>query len=347
MSSVRNSSSFIIALTLAAALVAGGCGSTSPASPTTSGVNVSSVALAAAAIGVGGTTQGTVTLASAPAAAVSVTLTSSNASVATVASPVSVAAGATTATFTVTGVAAGTATISASSGGATGQSPTLTVARVALSTLTLNSNTVVGGVSLTGTVTLTAPAPVGGAAVTLTANDPLSVSASVTVPAGATTAVFTVATRLVGGTISGTVTGSYGGASSSASVSVTKPTVATANFGVTGPTESDTCTMSNSGATLNCTFNGSTSTAPGTIVAYDWSFRVGTMPAITQTTTGATLAQPTVRCDWLPAPPLPAGGPQWLPLTVTLKVRDDQGNVSAEATNNAGARVFPQGVCGY
>jgi len=36
----------------------------------------------------------------------------------------------------------------------------------------------------------------------------------------------------------------------------------------------------------------------------------------------------------------------WLPLTVTLKVRDDQGNVSAEAIND-GARVFPQGVCGY
>jgi hypothetical protein len=35
-----------------------------------------------------------------------------------------------------------------------------------------------------------------------------------------------------------------------------------------------------------------------------------------------------------------------LPLVVTLKVRDDLGNVSAEMTNS-GARVFPQGVCGY
>jgi hypothetical protein len=222
----------------------------------------------------------------------------------------------------------------------------LTVARVALSTVSLNASTVVGGVSLTGTVVLTAPAPVGGAAVVLSANDPLSVPAIVTVPAGATTAVFTVTTRLVGGTLPGTVTASYGGASSTASVSVTKPTVATANFGITGPTESDTCTMSN-GPTINCTFNGSTSTAPGTIIAYDWSLKAGTMPPVTQTTTGATLTQLAVSCSWLPAPPLPAGGTQWLPLTVTLTVRDDLGNVSAVASNNGGARVFPQGVCGY
>lgn len=345
MSSTRHT--LLISSTLIAAFVVVGCGSNSPTAPT-SGVNVSSVTLAASTIGVGGTTQGTVTLASAPAAAVNVTLSSSNASVATVPSPVTVAAGTSTVTFTVTGVSAGTATISATSGGVAAQSPTLTVARVALSAITLSASTVVGGVSLTGTAVLTAPAPTGGAAVTLSAGDPLSVPASVTVPAGATTAVFTVSTRLVGGTISGTVTASYGGASSSASVSVTKPTVATASFGITGPSETDTCTMSSSGGnTLNCTFNGSTSTAPGTIVAYDWTFRASTGTAKTQTTTGPLLAQATVSCDWLPPPPLPAGSPLWLALTVTLSVRDDQGNVSAVLSNNGGARVFPQGVCGY
>jgi hypothetical protein len=194
--------------------------------------------------------------------------------------------------------------------------------------------------------TLTAPAPVGGAAVTLTTNDPLSVAGTVVVPSGATAAGFIVGSRLVGGTISATVTGSYGGASSSVTVSVTKPTVATASFGITGPTETETCTMANGGATLNCTFNGSTSTAPGNIIAYDWSFKAGSNAAITQTTTGAALAQPTVSCSWLPPPPLPAGGQLWLPLTVTLVVRDDLGNVSVAAVDS-GARVFPQGVCGY
>ena len=50
--------------------------------------------------------------------------------------------------------------------------------------------------------------------------------------------------------------------------------------------------------------------------------------------------------SWLPPPPLPAGATQWFTLTVTLKVHDDLGNVSAEVTHG-GARVFPQGVCGY
>ena len=181
----------------------------------------------------------------------------------------------------------------------------------------------------------------------MTADDPLSAPASVTVPASATTAVFTVGTRLVGGTIPGTITAAYGGASSTASVSVTKPTVATANFGITGPSESNTCTMENSGNTLNCTFNASTSTAPGNIVAYSWTFRAGTATAITKTTSSPVFAQPAVSCSWLPPPPLPAGGPAWLTLTVSLTVQDDQGNVSAVYTNNGGARVFPTGVCGY
>jgi hypothetical protein len=255
-----------------------------------------------------------------------------------------VAAGSSTATFTITGVAAGTASVTASLNGSTGQSSSVTVARVALSTMTLSVATVVGGNPVTGTVNLTASAPVGGAAVAVTASDPITAPGTVTVPAGATSATFSVATRLVGGTIAGTVTASYGGASASAGLSVTKPTVATASFGVTGPTESDTCTIGNGGNTLNCTFNGSTSTAPGNIVAWDWSYRVATTIALT--TTGPVLTNPSVDCGWLPAPPLPAGGPTWLPLIVTLKVRDDLGNVSAELTNS-GARVFPQGVCGY
>jgi hypothetical protein len=82
-------------------------------------------------------------------------------------------------------------------------------------------------------------------------------------------------------------------------------------------------------------------------VAWDWSYRVGTGAPFLQTTTGAVFANPGLNCSLFPAPPLPAGGNLWLPLTVTLKVHDDQGNVSVEVSNNGGARVFPQGACGY
>jgi len=307
---------------------------------------MSGVTLSASTIGVGGVAQGTVAVAATTTTAASVTLTSSNPAVASVPSSVTIPVGASTAAFTITGIAAGTASVTASLNGSSSQSPSLTVARVAVSTITLSASTVVGGESVTGTIGLTASAPVGGAVVAISGGDPLIIPDTVTVAAGGTSATFTVRTRLVGGTIPGTVTASYGGGSASATVSVTKPTVATGSFGITGPTETDTCTMTNGGNTLNCTFNGTTSTAPGNIVAWDWSYRVGTMAPLTQTTSSAILALPAANCGWLPAPPLPAGGNQWLTLIVTLKVHDDLGNVSAEAVNN-GARVIPLGVCGY
>jgi hypothetical protein len=321
-------------------------GSSSPSSPTNPGaVVLSDITLSVSTIGVGGFAQGTVTVNQPVASTIPVTLTSSNPAVASV-QPVTISPRSNMATFTVTGVAAGTASVTASLNGSTRQSPSITVARVAVSTITLSESTVVGGESVTGTVGLTASAPVGGAAVAISGADPLIVPDTVTVAAGATSTTFTVRTRLVGGTIPGTVTASYGGGSATASVSVTKPTVATASFGITGPTETDTCTMTNGGNTLNCTFNGATSTGPGNIVAWDWSYRVGTMPPLTQTTSSAILTTPAANCSWLPAPPLPAGGNQWLPLIVTLKVHDDLGNVSVEAVNS-GARVIPLGVCGY
>ena len=334
------------ALTLAAANFAIGCGgaSTSASPPAITGPTVSTVTLSASTIALNGAGQGTITLSATAATAVSVTLTTSNAAVATVPASVAVPAGSSTAAFTITGVAAGTATVTATLNGSSSQSPMFTVVRIAVSLISFTSASVVGGNSISGTVALTAAAPAGGAVVVLAAADPVTVPASVTVPAGSSSATFGVTTRAVNGTIVATVTGTYGGASASASLSVTKPTAATASFGVTGPTETDTCSMGNSGNTLKCTFNGSTSSAPGNIVSYQWTFQVGT--TLSQTTTGPVLDSPAVTCGWLPAPPLPAGGFQWLPLTVTLIVRDDLGNVSPEAVNK-GARVFPQGVCGY
>jgi hypothetical protein len=223
--------------------------------------------------------------------------------------------------------------------------PAVTVTPV-LKSLALSPTTVEGGKAVTGTATLTGAAPEGGAVVALTAGDPATVPAGVTVPAGASSAAFDVGTRVVGGTISTMIGGSYGGASASVLLSVTGAapvTIATASFGVTGPTESDTCALSNNGGTINCTFNGSTSTAPGTITAWDWSYSVSRTFA--QTTSGAVLTNPAVDCGLLPAPPLPAGV-TWFPLTVTLTIHDSLGNVSRQAVNS-GARLFPQGSCGF
>jgi hypothetical protein len=60
--------------------------------------------------------------------------------------------------------------------------------------LTLNPTSVAGGSSSTGTVTLNAPAPSGGAIVQLSAMSPATVPPTLTVPAGSATATFTVST---------------------------------------------------------------------------------------------------------------------------------------------------------
>ena len=187
------------------------------------------------------------------------------------------------------------------------------------------TSTVVGGDPVTGTVTLTATAPTGGAVVSLSGGDPVTVPASVTVPSGSASATFPISTRAVGDTIPATISGSYGGASASVVLTVTRPTIATARFGVTGPAMTGTCALASAGNSLDCTFNGSTSTAPGTIIAWDWSWSVAT--TFTQTTSGAQLTLPAIDCSLLPLPPLPPGEP-WFTMTT-------------------GVRLLPQGSCGF
>jgi hypothetical protein len=331
-----------LAGTLMLAFGIAACGS-SPSAPTSSGT-IAGLTLNGTTIGAGSTIQGTVTLAEpATAGGLAVALSSSNPAVATVQTPVTVQAGASSATITITGVAPGAATITAAVAGSSRSAPVTVASGVVLSSITLSAASVVGGTSLTGTAILTATAPAGGAVVALSGGDPVTVPANVTVPAGATSATFTIETRAVGGTTPATISGSYGGASASAVLSVTRPTKATANFGVTGPDESDTCTLIDGGNTINCTFNGSTSTAPGTITAWDWSY--GVAKTFTQTTSTPVLTKPAVDCSLLPPPPLPAGT-TWFTLTVKLTIHDSLGNVSAEAVNN-GVRLFPNGTCGF
>ena len=349
MSINRRATPFVtLAATVVAAVAMIRCGgSSSPTVPTTLAV-LSSVTLNATSIAAGSSGQGTVSLtAAAPTGGASISLSSSNPAVATVQTPVTIPAGSSSATFTITAVAVGTVTITASASlnGSSSQSPTLTVtAGPTLSLISLSTPSVVGGNSVNGTVILTAAAPAGGAVVSLSGSGPVTVPASVTVPAGSASATFTILTTVVGSAGTGTINASYGGGSKSATLSVTPPTVATASFGVTGPSTTETCELANSGNTLNCTFNGSSSTAPGTITAWDWSYGVAPATTSVPNQPGPTLTNPGFNCSLLPAPPLPAGEP-WFTLIVTLKIHDDRGNVG-EATN-PGVRLLPQGACGF
>src|SRR6266513_1118036 len=177
----------------------------------------------------GGTqsSTGTVTLSGlAPAGGAQVTLSSSNAA-ASVPSSVTVPAASTTATFTIStsAVAASTpVTISASYGG-TSTSASLTVTPPPLptvSSLTLNPTSVVGGVqSSTGTVTLSGPAPAGGAQVTLSSSYvAASAPSTVTVPAGSSSVSFPVNTSIVLISTSASISASYNSTTRTASLAV-------------------------------------------------------------------------------------------------------------------------------
>src|SRR6266446_2701783 len=94
------------------------------------------------------------------------------------------------------------------------ESSSSTPAPVSLSSLSLNPTSVTGGNSSTGTVTLSGPAPTGGAQVTLSSSNTTaaSVPSSVTVAAGASSATFTVSTSAVAASTSVTISAAYGGA---------------------------------------------------------------------------------------------------------------------------------------
>jgi len=92
----------------------------------------------------------------------------------------------------------------------------------AVSALSLSPATFPGGCkSSTGRVTLSAPAPAGGAVVLLSTTNPVAtIPSSVTVPAGQTSATFPITAPAVSTVQTGTVAATYGGQSRSATLKV-------------------------------------------------------------------------------------------------------------------------------
>ena len=198
-------------------------GVTTPPPPA---ATLSSLALSPTTV-VGGaqSSTGTVTLtAPAPAGGAQVALSSSNTNVARVPASVTVPAGATSAAFAVsTSAVSASAAVSISasySGAALSASLTVTPPPPTLTSLTLNPTSVLGGwQSSTGTVTLSSPAPAGGAQVALSSNNSAAqVPSSVTVPSGATSTTFTVTTSTVLFSTSATITASYNNTTRSATL---------------------------------------------------------------------------------------------------------------------------------
>jgi hypothetical protein len=195
--------------------------------PTAAGVAVAAVSASPSSVVGGGGATGTVSLsASAPAGGASVLLSSASSAV-TVPAAVTVAQGMTSATFGIATSAVTmptSTTISASYGGVT-KATTFTVTPAsapALASVALTSTSIVGGTSTTGRATLTAPAGSGGAVVTLRSSNPtlVGVPASVVVPAGATSATFTVTTTVTKRNATAAVYATYASVTKTASLTV-------------------------------------------------------------------------------------------------------------------------------
>jgi len=103
-------------------------------------------------------------------------------------------------------------------GGTTGSTTQATLA-----SLGLNPTSVTGGSPSTGTVTLNAAAPSGGAVVSLTSNNTAAatVPSSVIVAAGATSVTFQVTTMAVASSTTVTISGYYAGVTKTGSLTVT------------------------------------------------------------------------------------------------------------------------------
>jgi len=197
--------------------------------PSSAPAALSSVTVAPSTVTGGTSATGTVALTpAAPSGGAAVTLSTDNGAV-SVPPSVTVGAGAASAAFNLsTSVVSSTIVVhvSASYGGVV-KSTALMVTpppAAALASLTLEPAAVSGGATSVGTVTLTAPAPSGGAAVSLTSGNPsaATVPPGVTVAAGKAAATFTVSTAKGTRNTSSVVSATYLGVTKSATLSIRK-----------------------------------------------------------------------------------------------------------------------------
>jgi hypothetical protein len=217
-----------------------------------------------------------------------------------------------------------------------------------LAGIALNPAGVVGGNTSEGTASLTSAAPSGGAVVTLSSSNTsaATVPASVTVPAGAFSATFTVSTASVTASTSLTISGAFGGIARSATLTVTPPpppaslsTVAVNPASVTGGASSQ--------GTVTLT---SPAPAGGFAVSLSSGNAAATVPAgvsVAQGATSATFAIATsaVTASTLVTITASAGGVTRT-ATLTVNPQPQTATLTVTATGRGGERVTsnPAGI---
>jgi hypothetical protein len=186
---------------------------------------------------------------------------------------------------------------------------------VSLTSLSLTPSTLTGGSSATGTLTLSGPAPTGGAVVSLLSDKAATVPATVSIPAGATTATFTVTTSPVATATTVNILGSYNGFQS-ATLTITSPSLSSLSLSPTsvtaGSSTTGTVTLTGpapaGGTTVTLSDDNSAANTPSSVIvpqgATSATFTVTTSSSVSSNTT----VKITASCN---------GGTQSATLTVT------------------------------
>ena len=268
-------------------------------------VTVSSLAISPAGVSGSAIATGTVTLSgAAPGGGATVLLSSDNGS-AVVPSSISVPVGTSTGTFSITAspvTTSATANITASYN-STSQAAALGLVAVpapALSSLAISPATLTGGVSATGTVVLSLPAPGGGITVSLSSdNGSATVPSSVSIPAGSSSATFTITTSSVSSPAIANITATYGGVNQTAALGLNAaPAAALSSLSispasVTGTTTATgTVTLSRpapgGGITVSLSSDNGSATVPGSVSVPAGSASVTFTVTTSTVTTSAT-----------------------------------------------------------
>jgi len=151
-----------------------------------------------------------------------------------------------------------------------------------LAQVTVSQGTVIGSLSVTGTITLSGVAPTVGVKISLASNNAAAtVPATVTVAAGAQTVTFTVATTLVPKATSAKITGALGSTSIAATLNIQPQAVTAITF-------SPTVLIGGGSATGSITIN-SPAVGKGFVALLSSSLASATVPASVLVPAGSTL----------------------------------------------------------
>jgi hypothetical protein len=248
---------------------------------------LSSMSINPSSVQGGSSSQGTVTLyAAAPMGGAMIFLSSGNPA-ASVPGAITIPAGQTSGTFPIsTGAVNATTAVQIKASYAGGSiTSTLTVVPP-LSSLAFNPTAIIAGATSQGTVTLGSAASSGGAVVLLSSNNAAAiVPASVTVPAGSSSANFTVSGGPTAASVAATITASYQGSTQTASITVL-PALASLSL-------SQNSIFGGTSTQATVTLNG-TAPSGGTVVSLSSDNAAASVPSSVTVAAGATSATFTI-----------------------------------------------------